>query len=242
MGIASTALRRATPGIKKLHTITHSMNRRAFIFDMDGTIIDSMPTHVLSWIQALDEFGHKTSTEELHKNNWGNVYDVVRSIMGDDLSDDQVAQIAIRKEELFRETYRSDLRLIDGLDTFLDDAKRAGILMALATNAGWDNISYVLDGLGIGAYFDTVISGMDVNRAKPDPEMFLKAACGLKMEPTNCIVFEDSANGITAASAAGMRIVLVKTFHKSQFYDSHPSIIRTIRDYREIEVDELFEL
>jgi len=215
------------------------MNRKAFIFDMDGTIIDSMPTHVTSWARALGEFGHTTSTEELHKNNWGNVYDVVRSILGDDLSDDQVSQIAVRKEELFRETYRSDLRLIDGLDTFLNDVKRVGIPMALATNAGWDNINYVLDGLGIGNYFNTIISGMDVDRAKPDPEMFLKAACGLGVDPANCIVFEDSANGIEAADAAGMRIVLVKTFHKPQFYDSHPSIVRTIRDYHEISVEEL---
>ena len=218
------------------------MNRKAFIFDMDGTIIDSMPTHVLSWIQALSEFGKTVTAEQLHKNNWGNVYDVVRSIMGDDLSEDQVKKVAVRKEELFRETYRSDLRLIDGLYAFLTDASKVGIPMALATNAGWDNINYVLDGIGIRDYFTTVISGIDVKRAKPNPEMFLKAACGLCVDPGNSIVFEDSANGVEAADAAGMRIVLVKTFHKPQSYDSHPSIIKTIHDYHEIMVEEILEL
>lgn len=217
------------------------MNNTAFIFDMDGTIIDSMPTHVDSWIQALTEFGHAITVEELHKNNLGNVYDVVRSILGDHLSDDDVVRIAARKEIIFREKYKPMMKLLEGLDSFLSQTRRLGIPTALATNADWDNIDYVVDGLNIRDCFDVIIGGMDVQRAKPDPEMFLLAAERLNVNPNNCIAFEDSANGVMAAQAAGMQTVLVKTFHKAQAYDQNPAVIKIITDFRDLQPEDLLE-
>jgi beta-phosphoglucomutase family hydrolase len=215
------------------------MQEIAFIFDMDGTIVDSMPTHVHSWIQALGEYGHHTTADDLHRNNWGNVYDVVRSIMGAELEQEQVTRIAERKETIFRETFKPEMRLIPGLNSFLTDTEHHGIPMALATNAGWDNINFVLDGLSIRKYFQTIVSGVDVQNAKPHPEMFVLAASRLNTPESACIVFEDSANGVQAASAAGMQVILVKTFSRAQPYDNHPSIILKIQDFREIGVEEL---
>ena len=211
----------------------------AFIFDMDGTIIDSMPTHVESWISALSEVGHQLSMEELHKNNLGNVYDVVRRILGDHLTDEQVGQIAERKEILFRRKFLNRRVLVAGLELFLDRSQQLQVPMALATNAGMDNINYILDGLSIRDYFSVIVSGFDVQRAKPDPEMFLKAGELLGFPPEDCIVFEDSANGVKAAQAAGMRVVLVKTFRKPQAYDRNPAVIRSITNYNEITPEEL---
>lgn len=215
------------------------MSTTAFIFDMDGTIIDSMPTHVESWISALSEVGHQLSVEELHKNNLGNVYDVVRRILGDHLTDEQVDQIAERKEILFRRNFLDRRELVAGLESFLDRSQQFQVPMALATNAGMDNINYILDGLSIRDYFSVIVSGFDVQRAKPDPEMFLKAGELLGFPPEDCIVFEDSANGVKAAQAAGMRVVLVKTFRKPQAYDRNPAVIRTITNYNEITPEEL---
>lgn len=215
------------------------MQKIAFIFDMDGTIIDSMPTHVHSWIQALGEFGHQITADELHRNNWGNVYDVVRSIMGAELEQEQVRRIAERKEIIFRETFKPEMRLIIGLNAFLKDTEDHGIPIALATNAGWDNINFLLDGLSIRKHFQIIVSGADVQNAKPHPEMFILAASRLKTPESACIVFEDSANGVEAADAAGMHVILVKTFPRAQPYDNHPSIIWKIRDFREIGVEEL---
>ena len=217
------------------------MNNTAFIFDMDGTIIDSMPTHVDSWIQALTEFGHAITVKELHKNNLGNVYDVVRSILGDHLSDDDVERIAARKEIIFRKKYKPMMEPVEGLDSFLSQTRRLVIPTALATNAGWDNIDYVVDGLNIRDCFDVIIGGMDVQRAKPDPEMFLLAAERLNVNPNNCIAFEDSANGVMAAEAAGMQTVLVKTFHKEQAYDQNPAVIKIITDFRDMQPEDLME-
>jgi len=206
---------------------------------MDGTIVDSMPTHVESWISALEEFGHQLSVEELHKNNLGNVYDVVRRILGDHLTDEQVDRVAERKEILFRENFISRLEPVAGLESFLEHARQLKIPMALATNAGTDNIDYILDGLQIRDYFNVVLSGFDVQSAKPDPEMFLRASAMLEYPPEACIVFEDSENGVKAAQAAGMRVVLVKTFPKAQNYDHNPAVIKIIKDYYEVDPEDL---
>jgi HAD superfamily hydrolase (TIGR01509 family) len=201
---------------------------------MDGTIINSMPFHEQSWLQTLAERGVHISAEELQRANRGTIDEVIRRIMGDGLSDTQVNEIASRKEACFREIYRPHLRLIDGLDAFLEEIGNLDIPTALATNAGDGNISFVLDGLGIHSKFPVVVGAKDVQLGKPDPEIYHITSVRLGVPPERCIVFEDSHSGVEAAYRAKMKVVAITTSLEVGELNGHPAIIRVIDNYTTI--------
>jgi beta-phosphoglucomutase len=212
----------------------------AFIFDMDGTIIDSMPFHVKSWLLALDELGIQLSEEELIKHNHGTIGEVIRSIMGEETSQDMVKTIADRKESLYRQTYRPYLSLLDGAEGFLKRTKEIGIPMALATNASWDNIHYVLDGLELNGFFEVVLGNEDIMKGKPDPEIFLLAAQRLGIAPEKCLVFEDSTSGILAAERAGMQTIAVSTSLEEHEFMKKKPVIKVIQNYHNLDPKNIF--
>ena len=214
----------------------------AFIFDMDGTIINSMPYHVHSWLVAFNEIGLPISAEELHRNDRGNVHQVVRRIVGHKMSTGDIQTFAERKEILYRQAFRPHLKLLNGLADFFKTSKHLGILLGLATNAGWVNIDYVLDGLDIRSFFSVVVSGEDVERGKPDPELFLMAANGLNIAPEKCIVFEDSISGIEAAEKAGMSTVVVNSSSQPALRIGRPSVIKEIEDYTSLHPIDLIKM
>jgi beta-phosphoglucomutase len=205
--------------------------RSAFIFDMDGTIVDSMPFHMQSWLKVWAEVSIPITAEDMHRNNRGTIVEVIRRIAGSHLSDAEVIAIAERKEVLFREMFRPHLKLIDGLQRFLDEARHIDVALALATCAGQENIAFVLDGLGIRSYFETVVGEEDVESGKPDPETFLTAAARLGVPPDRCTVFEDSHSGIEAAYHAGMRTVVVATTLDAHDVKGYPTVTHVIDDY-----------
>ena len=214
--------------------MTDQTSATAFIFDMDGTIVDSMPFHMQSWLQTLAERGIHISAEELERANRGTIDEVIRRIIGDHLSDAQVDKIADRKEALYREIYRPHRRPVGGLEAFLEAAKRLRIPTALATNAGDENIDFVLDGLGVRSNFQVVVSAKDVRLGKPDPEIYQLAAAQLGIPPERCIVFEDSRSGIEAARRAGMKVVAITTSLDANELNRDPTVIQVIEDYTAI--------
>ena len=203
----------------------------SFIFDMDGTLINSMPFHVKSWLLTLEEIGVQLSKEELAQHNQGIITEVIRSIMSEQISDSKVNSIATRKESLYRQIYRPHLRLMDGAQEFLARSKELGIPLALATNAGWENINFVLDELDLRSYFDVVLGEEDILKGKPDPQIFLLAAQRLGVPPETCIVFEDSRSGIIAVERAGMRCIAITTAMKAAELEKSTAVVRVIDDY-----------
>jgi beta-phosphoglucomutase family hydrolase len=181
--------------------------RLALIFDMDGVVIDSNPAHREVWAAFNRRFGLET-TEAMLQRMYGKRNDeIVRDFFGADLSSQEVARRGAAKERLYRETIagRVERMLVPGLKAFLRE--HAGARMALATNAEPENVALVLDQGGIRPYFQAVVDGHQVRKAKPDPEIYRLAAHRLGVAEANCIVFEDSKSGVRAARDAGMRIV-----------------------------------
>jgi beta-phosphoglucomutase family hydrolase len=181
--------------------------RLALIFDMDGVVIDSNPAHREVWAAFNRRFGLET-TEAMLQRMYGKRNDeIVRDFLGADLSSQEVARRGAAKERLYRETIagRVERMLVPGLKAFLRE--HAGARMALATNAEPENVALVLDQGGIRPYFQAVVDGHQVRKAKPDPEIYRLAAHRLGVAEANCIVFEDSKSGVRAARDAGMRIV-----------------------------------
>jgi beta-phosphoglucomutase family hydrolase len=207
----------------------------AFIFDMDGTMIDNMTFHVQAWQEFLTSLGIAMTPEELDRHNRGTIAEVLRQICGEHLTDAEVIELGDRKEWLYREFYRPHLKLIPGLLSFLDQAKHLGIPMALATSAGKANIDFVLDGLNIRSYFDACVGGHEVKFGKPHPETFLKAAQRLNCSPMHCLVFEDTLSGIEAAQNAGMNAIAITTTLPSQAFAECAIVQQTIQNFVDLQ-------
>ena len=181
------------------------------IFDLDGVLVHSMPLHTEAWRQYLENLGVETGDIKSQMHGKRNS-ELVREWFGDHLTEDIVFGHGQAKERLWRELMAaSELEeyRVRGLDEFLD--RYAEVPKAIGSNAEPDNIEFVLARFGLKDHFDAVVNGYQVQRPKPFPDIYLKAAELLATHPANCIVFEDSPTGVEAGRAAGMRLVGVET-------------------------------
>ena len=179
----------------------------ALIFDMDGVIVDSNPTHADAWSAYL--LMHGIPAADVSRRMVGrHNSEIVRDFFsGQALSAEAIAEHGAKKEALYREMMAPALvdRLVPGVREFLE--RYSEFAMAVASNAEPANVDFVLDTAGIGRYFRAVVNGHDVARPKPCPDIYLRAAELLGALPRECVVFEDSLTGVEAGRAAGMRVV-----------------------------------
>lgn len=206
---------------------------KAFIFDLNGTMIDDMEYHSKAWYQILNnELNANLSREEVNSQMYGKNSEVLTRVFGPDrFTQEQMDVISIEKEKRYQEAFLPHLALIPGLHEFLDAAGKQHIQMAIGSAAIPFNIDFVLDNLNIRHYFKALISADDVHTSKPDPETFLKAASTLHVEPDLCIVFEDNPKGVESALHAGMSSVVITTMHKQQDFEMYPNVLAFIKDY-----------
>jgi len=185
----------------------------AFLFDMDGVIIDSNPLHREAWIAFNRRHGLDT-TEEMLAAMYGKRNDeIVRNYFGGDLADEEVVARGAAKEALYREMLHGRLEqmLVPGLRDFLEEYR--GVPMGVASNAEPENVELIVSEAGLRPFFQAIVDGHQVLHPKPNPEIYLKVAGVLGVAPANCIVFEDSQTGVDAGIAAGMRVVGFRTTH-----------------------------
>ncbi len=177
---------------------------------MDGVIVDSMPLHTKAWEAHLS--AHGLPPDAAAKRMQGKRNDeLVRDLFGRHLDDDTVFAHGARKEELFRELMTGRLHefMISGVEDFI--RRHAANPLGVGSNAERANIEFVLTGSGLKDAFRIIVDGHQVERPKPHPDMYLKAADLLETAPADCIVFEDSPTGLAAARAAGMRVVAINS-------------------------------
>jgi HAD superfamily hydrolase (TIGR01509 family) len=201
----------------------------AFIFDMDGVIVESMGVHNRAWDLYLRRQG--VSADGIMKRMLGKRNDqIVREIWGGGLTQEEVFRHGAEKERLYREMMAPELRsrLVPGIAEFVESAAEAGIGMALATNAERDNVDFILGGAGLDRLIPIRLDGGQVTHPKPDPEIYLEAARRLGVAPAQCVVFEDSPGGMQAARAAGTRLVALLTT-----LSAAPEADLEIRDFRD---------
>ena len=174
---------------------------------MDGVIIDSTDVHVSAWERYLEQ--HGLAYQNLGERMLGKHNDeLVRDLFsGRTLTEAQVFDHGARKEALYREMMSPifESKMVRGAADFI--RRHRDVPMAVASNAERANVDFVLDTAGIRDAFRAVVSGHDVDRPKPFPDVFLKAAEILDVAPSDCIVFEDSRTGVEAAHSAGMKVV-----------------------------------
>ncbi len=212
----------------------HSLlkNKKAFIFDMDGVIVDNIPYHIEAYKVFLKQFGKDITTEYFQTHLNGRTIQELVMELKPDASKAEIMRLSEEKEQIYRDLYASHLIAIPGLKKFLEQTKADGIKMAVATSAITANADFTLDGLGIRHYFDAVVDSTMVIKGKPDPQIYLKAADLLNISPSECVVFEDALAGIKSAKAAGMDVVgLYTSLTKEELPEN---LLLKIKDFEEI--------
>jgi beta-phosphoglucomutase len=186
----------------------------AVIFDMDGVLVDTYHAHFESWQETARTEGLSPLSEAEFAPTFGRTNaEVIPGFWGNRrFNDAQIAALADRKEAAFRAIIAAHFPAMPGAGRLLAELHGAGFRLAVGSSAPPENVAVVLDMLQAKQLFQAVVSGADVTRGKPDPEVFLLAAKGLGVPASRCVVIEDSPAGVAAAAAGGMASVgLVST-------------------------------
>lgn len=193
----------------------------AFIFDMDGVLFANSDFHIEAWIVYARKFGREITEEDVRSRLGWNNRDYMRFVFNREPTEEEVEHSVVDKEEVYRNICREHLVHPDGLLEWLEAAKAAGIRLGVATSAPPDNVRFTLDGLDIRKYFEVVVDATQVQKSKPDPAIYLKAAEQLGVPPANCIVFEDAIAGIQSGKAAGMSVIAITTSYPAEVLRRH---------------------
>lgn len=185
------------------------------IFDMDGVIVDTEPVHRYAYFQHFSELNIDVSEEwftSFTGNSTRNVFQRVNSIFN--LNAD-VEALILRKRHLFNDAFdhKEDLELLEGVENLIKNLYENGVELILASSASKVTIDRVFRRFGLHPYFSHIVSGEDFPKSKPHPAIFEFAASLSTAPKENCIVIEDSTNGVLAAKAAGIYCVGYNSIH-----------------------------
>jgi HAD superfamily hydrolase (TIGR01509 family) len=207
---------------------------KAFLFDLNGTMVHDMPYHVNAWHKVVQTLGSTMPIEAMKQECYGKGEEMLERIFPGSYSLAERIAISEDKESTYRKEFLPDLRLIDGLDQLLEKANLLNIKMGIGSAANNLNIDFVLDNLNIRKYMQAIISGEMVTKSKPHPETFLSCAAQLKIPADCCLVFEDTPKGVDCAANAGMNAVVLTTTHPIADFESFTNIIHFTNDYQEL--------
>ena len=212
---------------------------RAFIFDMDGTLVDNMRFHTEAWGKMLAENGVAMNAHDFLVKTAGKTNREILPTVFGELTDERILELGERKESLYRELFLPARKPLAGVLEFLEEARRLGVKMAVATAAPVGNMEFILDGLDLRRFFGAITTAADITNGKPDPEIFLKSAEKLRVEPQNCLVFEDAVGGFEAAHRAGMKSIGIATVNRTEEILKLDSVVEAHHDFSGLSAQEL---
>jgi len=184
--------------------------KRAIIWDLDGTIVDTQACHLYTWESALKLHGFQLDRDVFALNFGRNNTTLLPALLGFAPEGDLMNAIIERKESLFRDMAADWVTLVPGVTSWLSHALGLNLRQAIASSAPMENINTMLTIFTLNDYFTSIVSGADLP-AKPEPDVFLHAAETLQVSPEDCLVIEDSVAGVAGAHNAGMRCIAVAT-------------------------------
>jgi len=173
--------------------------KKGIIFDMDGTIVDSLPYHYKAWKIFFRENKVENFSEKLKEYKGGGTLDLMTAVYGDKYSRNELKIMTDDKEIIFRQIYKNNVEPIKGFMKMFEFIKSKKILVGLASNAIRKNVKMILNELKIYEEFDSIICGDEVKKGKPNPEMFDETVNRFKLKKKECLIFEDSVEGVSAA-------------------------------------------
>lgn len=214
---------------------------KAFIFDLNGTMIDDMDYHTRAWQNLLNnQLGGSFTWDEIKPQMYGKNPEVLVRMLGPNrFTTEEMDRLSLEKEKRYQQEFLPHLTLLPGLHTFLEKAYQQNIPMAIGTAAIPFNVDFVLDNLHIRHYFKAIITADDVKLSKPHPETFLKAAELLQVPPTDCLVFEDVPKGAEAAANAGMKSIIITTTHEPKEFKALQNVLHFAEDFNDLFIKNL---
>ncbi len=197
---------------------------QAVIFDVDGVLVDSYQPHFHSWQKMLAEYSIELTEPEFRATFGRTSRDIILALCGDRFPLEQLQAFDDRKESLYRDIIRDDFPAVDGAAKLIDTLYAAGFALAVGSSGPTENVALALESLGCEEKISARVTGSDVTRGKPDPQVFQRAAEQLGVEPRYCAVVEDAPAGVEAANHAEMTSIgLIGTATREQL--SHADLV-----------------
>ena len=210
------------------------MDNLAIIFDMDGVIADTAELHQKAWIDFVHKLGLQMSPETFRNKLFGRANREIFNIVLDrQVDDEELNELITKKERLYRQYAQGKLKPLAGLEDFLKSAQSANIPMAVASSAPQINVEFTLRETNLATYFLHITSADEVERGKPDPQIFEITAEKLGFAPQQCLVFEDSYAGLEAAQKANMKVIGIASTHTA---DDLSGDYPVVKDFTEVDL------
>ncbi len=187
------------------------VNHSAVIWDVDGTLVDTAELHFQAWLALMRQLGTPFPRAEFAATFGLRNPDIIHQLFGTQFTDLEVAELGDRKETLYRAAARQHgVALLPGARALLEGLRAAGFKQAIGSSAPRENLDLILRLTDAKHFFQAIVSVEDIQRGKPDPQVFQVAADKLGEVYDHCLVLEDAVAGVQAAKAAGMRCIAVR--------------------------------
>lgn len=206
---------------------------QAVIFDVDGVLVDSYDAHLASWLATAREHDVPFTREDFDRTFGRTGRDIIRMLWpnGSALSDAAIRAIDEDKEKRYRAIVTQAFPAMDGAAELVTQLHKAGFRIAAGSSGPPENVRLAVERLGAAHAFEALVTGMDVTRGKPDPQVFLLAAERLGVPPARCVVVEDAPAGVEAAHRAGMKCVgLISTGRTPADVAHADRVVRSLRE------------
>lgn len=212
----------------------------AVIFDMDGVICHTNPYHSRAFREFFSKRNLAPTEEDFARHMYGksNSY-ILSHFLQRVIEGEELLQLEEEKEGLFRELYEPYVEPIQGIVGFMQDLKAHGVVLGVATSAPRANLDLIVSKVPIREMLGSILASEDVRKHKPDPEVYLTSARNLGVSPGQCVVFEDSFSGVSAALNAGMLVVGVLSSHSRE---ELPPCNLYIHDYSDLSYEKIAAL
>lgn len=219
------------------------MTNKAFLFDLDGTLIDTMHWHFITWQAVVEELGSPLKGDALMKELYGNGAELMhRLVPHRTFTEEEARKIVDDKEARYRNLYGQNITVLEGAREFLEEALQQNIPMGIGTASNQANIDFALDFLDLRKYLQGIVGADDVEFSKPHPETWLKLSDALSTPPADCIVFEDAPKGVEAAQKAGMKAVAITGHYSANDFSGYDNIIQIVPSLSALKISELLYL
>ena len=213
----------------------------ALIFDMDGTMVDSMPTHAHSWVAFCRAHGIEMDVAEILARTTGRTgTECMVEVFGRPLGEAEALALVHEKEEIYRALFAERFSEVAGFTAFARQAAARGLKLAVGTAGDRHNIAFVMSRLNMDPLPLAIVGGDEGFSGKPTPAIFVEAARRIGVAPERCIVFEDAPFGIEAARRGGMQAVAVCSTHSAEEL-AGPHVMVAVRNYHELVQSQFLE-
>lgn len=221
------------------------MSLKAVLFDMDGVIVDTEPLHHKAYYQMFNDRNLEVSDAMYHAFTGQSTIKVCQQLCAHFGLENDPQELVLHKRRKFGELFTNDpdLKLISGVQDRIEEYHENGITLVLASSASMGTINAVFDRFNLNPFFKAKLSGADLKASKPHPEIFQKAAVAAGKINRECVVIEDSTNGIKAAYAAGIACVGYDSVNsKDQDYSQADKVIRDFDEIAYPKLQDWFQL